>query len=145
MNSTYQRTLVRKLSDYLPVAEEIETFCAQHDLPKAVHARVRVVLEELILNQIDHATGALTDRIDLRIDIEPRRVLIVVEDDADPFDPHSAPAFDKTRPLEQRGPRGMGLQLVRSMTEAMDYERVGSRNRLQVAISREPGTRKDTA
>jgi serine/threonine-protein kinase RsbW len=98
------------------------------------------VLEELILNQIDHATGARTDRLDLRIDIEPRRVLIVVEDDAAPFDPNMAPAFDKTRPLEERGPRGMGIQLVRSMTESMEYEHVGSRNRLRVAIPRENGT-----
>jgi serine/threonine-protein kinase RsbW len=140
MTPTYQRTLARTLSDYLPVAEEVETFCARHELPKAVHARVRIVLEELILNQIDHATGALTERIDLRIDVEPRRVLIVVEDDAEPFDPSSAPAFDKTRPLEERGPRGMGIQLVRSMTESMEYEHIGSRNRLRVSIPREIGT-----
>jgi serine/threonine-protein kinase RsbW len=143
MTPTYHRTLARKLSDYLPVAEEVEAFCAQHDLPKAVHSKVRVVIEELILNQIDHATGALTDRIDLRIDIEARRVVIVLEDDTDPFDPRSAPAFDKTKPLEERGPRGMGIQLVRGMTEKMEYERVGSRNRLRVAIIRDSGTRKN--
>jgi anti-sigma regulatory factor (Ser/Thr protein kinase) len=133
---TYQRTLDRTLSAYLPVAREVEEFCARHDLPTATHSRVRVVLEELVLNLIDHATGSATDRIDLRIDVEAARVVIVLEDDADSFDPRSAPAFDRTRPLEQRGSRGMGIQLVRSMTEAMEYERVGSRNRLRVAIAR---------
>jgi anti-sigma regulatory factor (Ser/Thr protein kinase) len=133
---TYQRTLDRTLSAYLPVAQEVEEFCARHDLPTATHSKVRVVLEELVLNLIDHATGSATDRIDLRIDVEAARVVIVLEDDADPFDPRSAPAFDRTRPLEQRGSRGMGIHLVRSMTEAMEYERVGSRNRMRVAIAR---------
>jgi anti-sigma regulatory factor (Ser/Thr protein kinase) len=136
MTRTYRRTLDRKLSDYLPVAEEVEAFCARHDLPKATHAKVRVVLEELVLNLIDHATGSLTGRIDLCIDLEAGRVVIVLEDDADPFDPRSAPAFDKTKPLEQRGARGMGIQLVRSMTEEMEYQRVGTRNRLLVTIAR---------
>ncbi len=144
MTATYQRTLARTLSDYLPVAEEVESFCARHELPKAVHSRVRVVVEELILNLIDHATGTLTDRLDLRIDLEPRRVLIVLEDDAEPFDPRSAPPFDKSQPLEQRKSRGMGLQLVRSMAESLEYEREGSRNRLRVAIAREPGTTNKT-
>jgi anti-sigma regulatory factor (Ser/Thr protein kinase) len=136
MTSSYRRTFQRQLSDYFPVAEEVDAFCARHELPGATHARVRVVVEELVLNLIDHATGPATGRIDLCIDVEPARVVIVLEDDADPFDPRSAPAFDETRPLEQRGPRGMGIQLVRSMTEAMDYERVGLRNRLRVAIAR---------
>jgi anti-sigma regulatory factor (Ser/Thr protein kinase) len=133
---TYQRTLDRTLSAYLPVAGEVQEFCARHGLPTATHSRVCMVVEELVLNLIDHATGSATGRLDLRIDLEEARVAIVVEDDADPFDPRSAPAFDKDRPLEQRGPRGMGIQLVRSMTQEMDYERVGSRNRLRVTIAR---------
>jgi anti-sigma regulatory factor (Ser/Thr protein kinase) len=136
MIPTYQRTLDRRLSDYLPVAEEVEAFCAQHELPKPTHARVRMVIEELILNQIDHATGSATDGIELRIDLETKRVVIVLEDDADPFDPRSAPEFDKSLPLEQRRSRGMGLQLVRSLAEDLTYERVDSRNRLRVVIAR---------
>jgi len=136
MTLTYQRTLDRKLSDYLLVAEEVELFCVRHELPATTHAKVRMVVEELVLNLIDHATGPATGQIDVRIDLEPSRVVIVVEDDANPFDPRSAPAFDKSQPLEVRRSRGMGLQLVRSMTEEMDYERVGTRNRLRVAIPR---------
>jgi anti-sigma regulatory factor (Ser/Thr protein kinase) len=136
MTTTYQRTLARTLSDYLPVAEEVEVFCARAGLPNVTHARVRMVVEELVLNLIDHATGPTAGRIDLRIDLELTRVVIVLEDDAEPFDPRSAPAFDATRPMEERGPRGMGIHLVRSMTQEMDYERAGSRNRLRVAIAR---------
>ena len=136
MIPSYQRTLARTLSDYLPIAEEIETFCARHELPSGTHAKVRMIVEEMILNQIDHASGSTTDRLDLQIDVEPNRVVIVLVDDAEPFDPRCMPAFDKTTPLEQRRSRGMGLQLVRSMSQSLDYERIDSRNRLRVAIAR---------
>jgi anti-sigma regulatory factor (Ser/Thr protein kinase) len=131
---TYQRSFDRDLADYLRVAEGLEAFCAGQGLSKAMHARIRVVIEELILNLIDHATGTAPGRIDLQVEVEPACVAIVVEDDADPFDPRSVPAFDNTRPQE-RGPRGMGIHLVRSMTEEMDYQRIGLRNRLRVVIA----------
>jgi anti-sigma regulatory factor (Ser/Thr protein kinase) len=134
MTRSRQWTLQRDLSSYLPVAQDVETFCAGHGLPKSTRFNVCLIVEELVLNQIDHATGPATDCLDLRIDVEPSRVVIVLEDDADPYDPRLAPVFDKTRPLEDRGPRGMGLQLVRSMAEEVEYGRVNGRNRLQVAI-----------
>ena len=132
---TYQRTFSRNVSDYLTVAGEVQRFCAENRLPRAVSFKVGLVLEELVLNLIDHAVGPATDRIDVRIDLEPGRVVLVLEDDGAPFDPRSAPAFDNTRPLEERGPRGMGIHLVRSLAEEIAYERVGSRNRLRVVIA----------
>ena len=132
---TFQRTFSRSLSDYLAVAGEVEQFCNKNGLPRAVRFKVRLVLEELVLNLIDHATGSATDRIEVRIELKGSRVVLVLEDDGDPFDPRSAPAFDKAKPLEERGPRGMGIHLVRSMTDGIAYERIDSRNRLRVEIA----------
>jgi serine/threonine-protein kinase RsbW len=133
---TIQRTLSRNLTDYLAVAGEVEQFCADNRLPRAVSFKVRLVLEELVLNLIEHAVGSATDRIDLRLELEPGGIVLALEDDGAPFDPRSAPPFDKTRPLEERGPRGMGIHLVRSMAASIAYERIGSRNRLQVVVAR---------
>jgi anti-sigma regulatory factor (Ser/Thr protein kinase) len=136
MTSNFQRTLSRNVDEYIARAAEVEDFATQSGLSRAVVFKVRLVLEELVLNLIDHGTGSPTGRIDLRIDIEPARVVLTLEDDGDPFDPRSVPPFDKTRPLEERAPRGMGIQLVRSVTEEMAYDRVGTRNRLRVIIVR---------
>jgi serine/threonine-protein kinase RsbW len=135
MPPTFQRALSRDLSAYLSAVGEVERFFAENALPKAVTFKVRLVLEELVVNLIDHATGSATDRIDIRLVLEPSRVVLVVEDDGAPFDPRSAPPFDKAKPLEERGPRGLGLHLVRSMTESIVYDRVGSRNRLEAVIA----------
>jgi anti-sigma regulatory factor (Ser/Thr protein kinase) len=131
---TYHRTFSRNVDDYLSVAAEVERFCGEQALPRAVSFKVRLLLEELVLNLIDHAVGSATDRIDVRINLEPGRGIVTLEDDGDPFDPRSAPEFDKDKPLEERRPRGMGIHLVRTMAEAMEYERVDGRNRLRVVV-----------
>jgi anti-sigma regulatory factor (Ser/Thr protein kinase) len=136
MAPVFQRTFAKTVPDYLPVAKEVESFCAEQDLPQAVTYKVGLVVEELILNLIDHAVGSATNRIDLRIEVVPERVTVILEDDCEPFDPRAAPAFDETKPLEERGPRGMGIHLVRTMTQNLTYERAGSRNRLKVEIKR---------
>ena len=129
MTPIFQRTLAKSVPDYLPVAEELERFCAEQELPQALTFKLRLVVEELILNLIDHAVGSADNRIDLRIELDPERVAVILEDDCTPFDPRSAPAFDADKPLEERGPRGMGIHLVRTMTQNLTYEHAGSRNR----------------
>ena len=136
MFPTFQRTFARNVSEYLGVAAEVENFCARHDLPRHAASRVLLGLEELLLNLIDHATGSVTNCVELHIDLEPNRTILVLRDDADAFDPRSAPLFDKAKPLEERGPRGMGIHLVRTLAREIDYARVDGRNRLRVVIDR---------
>ena len=132
---TYQQTLSRNLTDYLAVSDEVQRFYAENGLTRAVSFKIRLVLEELVLNLIDHVVGSATNRIDIRLELEPGRAVLVLEDDGAAFDPRSGPPFDKTKPLEERGPRGMGLQLVRSMADSIAYDRLDSRNRLRVVIA----------
>jgi len=137
MQPTYHRSFSRNVTDYLAVAEEVEAFGAEQGLPRAVLFKVRLVLEELILNLIDHAIGSATSRIDVSIHQEPSKVILLLEDDGNPFDPRLAPAFHKNKPLEERGPRGMGIHLVRSTAEEISYDRIGARNRLRVVVRRD--------
>ena len=134
MQPNFQRTFSRNVSAYLAVAGEVEGFCTEQGMSRAVSFKVRLLLEELVLNLIDHAVGSATDRIDVHIEIEPGQVILVLEDDSDPFDPRLAPAFDKDKPLAERGPRGMGIHLVRTMAEDVAYKRVDGRNQLRVVL-----------
>ena len=93
MPPPFQRTFSREVTDYSIVAREVEDFCTGNRLPNSTRFKVRLVLEEVVLNLIDHAVDSVTDRIDLGIELQPGRVVLVLEDDGAPFDPRSAPAF----------------------------------------------------
>jgi anti-sigma regulatory factor (Ser/Thr protein kinase) len=137
MSATFHKSLGKDVADVVALGSEVKDFLERSGAPGRAVFKVRLALEEMLLNLIDHATGSLTQRVDVRVDVEPERVVVVIEDDADPFDIRSAPEFDKSRPLEERRPRGMGIQLVRSLTDEIHYERLHSRNRLRLVVAAE--------
>ena len=136
MSATLHKTLHVNVADLIALGPEVEDFLARQGVPSETVVKVRVVLEEMILNLINHATGLDGSLIDVRLEAEPGRVVALIEDEGDPFDPRSAPEFDTTQPLEERRPGGMGIQLMRSLVAEMHYERLSGRNRLRLVIAR---------
>jgi len=59
-------------------------------------------------------------------------LVIKVEDDGRPFNPLLSPPPDLHRPLEQRRVGGLGLHLVRELTNCIEYDRVDGKNRLVI-------------
>ena len=136
MSTTLHKTLRPDVADLIALGPEVEAFLGRHGVPSHAVMKVRVALEEMILNLINHATGLDGSLIDVRLEAEPGRVVALIEDEGDPFDPRSAPEFDTTQPLEERRPGGMGIQLMRSLVAEMHYERLSGRNRLRLVIAR---------
>ena len=59
-------------------------------------------------------------------------VIATVEDDGVPFDPRDAPLPDLDASLDERQAGGLGMHLVRSTMDGIDYRREGGRNVLTV-------------
>jgi anti-sigma regulatory factor (Ser/Thr protein kinase) len=135
MSATFHKALRADVADLIALGPEVEDFLARRAVPSAAVAKVRVALEEMILNLINHATGLGDSLIDVRLEAGPGRVVVVIEDEGDPFDPRSAAPLDTSQPLEQRRAGGMGIQLVRGFAAEMNYERIAARNRLRLVIT----------
>jgi serine/threonine-protein kinase RsbW len=136
MSDPFHKSLNKDVGDLIALAPEVEDFLARRGVAAGAVIKVRVALEEIILNLIKHATGSASRRIDVGLEVEAGRVVLVIEDDGAPFDPRSAPEFDRDRPLEARRPGGMGLQVVRSLADEIHYERLPARNRLRLVVAR---------
>jgi serine/threonine-protein kinase RsbW len=135
MSATFHKALPAEVAALIALGPEVEDFLGRHGVAPQTVAKVLVVLEEAILNLINHATGLAGSPIDVRLEAEPGRVVLLIEDVGDPFDPRSAPAPDPHRPLEERRAGGMGIQLVRSYAAEVQYERLPGRNRLRLVIA----------
>jgi len=100
-----------------------------------------LVFEEIVGNIVRHGAPPGGDlRIDVSVDINAERIEMRFEDTGIPFDPCGRSAATVARTLAQgpdpaQGPDGgFGLNLVRSVTSSMRYERVADHNRLLVTL-----------
>jgi serine/threonine-protein kinase RsbW len=136
MTAMFHKTLLKKLDELIRLGPEVDEFLARQNTPTPAVFRVRLALEEIIRNLIDHSPAAR--RIEVRLGVETDRLVLEIEDDGDYFDLRSAPQFEKSQPLEERRAGGMGIQLVRSLVQVIDYERLPSGNRLRLVIDKPP-------
>lgn len=101
-----------------------------HHLPEPCAYALRLALEELFLNTVSYGCcNNVGTFIDLFFQIEDGHALIVIEDDAHPFNPLTAPVpCPEDPPKEREG--GLGLLLARKMLTALDYVPLAKGNRL---------------
>jgi serine/threonine-protein kinase RsbW len=96
-----------------------------------------VILDEVLSNIIRAAWpdgGAHAATLDLAIAHQPagRTLVMQVMDDGIAFDPTQVPPPDLTLDLDDRVPGGLGLFMVREMSDHFDYLRKNDRNCLLI-------------
>jgi serine/threonine-protein kinase RsbW len=101
---------------------------------------LRLAVEEVCTNIIQHAYGGRPGPIRIDFRESGSRYLITIEDQAEPFDPSSAPAADLSSGWEERRPGGQGWHLVKNVVEEVRYERTAAPgNRLTLVKTKPPG------
>jgi serine/threonine-protein kinase RsbW len=109
--------------------DRIEQSCAARNIPRAMVARLRVVVEELYSNTIKHGYGGESERpVRLLLRSAPRLEL-VYEDAAPPFDPTA------WRPPQQAGIGQKGIALVLGLAASARYERLPDGNRVTLGFA----------
>ena len=113
------------------LAEGVEGFVEENDLPPKLAFQLNLVLDELLSNMIKH--GCTNDRechIEVRLMREDEAVVLMIEDNALHFNPLDTPPPDLDTSLEERPIGGLGIHLVRTTMDRIDYKRDGEVNRL---------------
>jgi len=138
MESKLQLTLVNDPAEITRATEEVTRLLEPFDVDPRVQFVVDLVLEEMVINVINHAyeppAPAGSRKIDLSVEVKDHVATIRIEDDGKPFDPVQATEPDLTLPVEERPIGGLGIHLVRKMSPGMSYERRGTRNMLTLPV-----------
>jgi len=112
--------------------------CAAEGLAEDLTFKLTLALEEAVANAIAHAfLGQPPPHlIKVRLDITAQSISAEIVDNGRPFDPTAAPGPDLSLPLEERGPGGLGIHLMRSMMDRVHYRRGNGNNILRLEKAR---------
>src|SRR5262245_39899859 len=121
------------LAEIEPLTESIVSYCQENGIDEAICYEVRLALEEAISNTIKYGYEDQQLRsIHVRAGFENRELILEIEDDANEFNPLEAPAPDLSLPVEKRPIGRLGIYLMRSIMDQVDYRRVGVKNILRM-------------
>ena len=132
--------LQNKIAEVARLVDAVESFGTHAGLSPDLTYRLTLSLDEIVSNVIRHGYSDTNDHVvEVRLSIHDGVVTSVIEDDGHPYDPRESPEPDLSMPVEQRGPGGLGIFLVRQMMDSIDYARRDGRNILTVTASKREG------
>jgi sigma-B regulation protein RsbU (phosphoserine phosphatase) len=120
----------------------IEGFCDDHLIPRPVRRRLLVIVDELLNNSIRHGCRDLGDaaRITLRLKLESDLLHLEVRDNgAPPFNPLEAKSPELEGTIDERSIGGLGIHLVRNISQDLEYRYEQGFNVVHVSLERSVG------
>jgi serine/threonine-protein kinase RsbW len=121
------------------LTERAQAFLAESGVDARAAHHVALVLDELLTNVFNHG-GTGKSPASVRLVVGDDRVDAQILDCGEKFDPRREQDIDLSAPVSDRPVGGLGLLLVRRVTDGLDYERVGDRNRTTFWVRRATGT-----
>lgn len=126
------------LSEIRRLAKWAGLFCEEHNIGHTEN-RLTLVLEELLTNVISYGyDDDDTHEIHISLKIGDGLLTSVFDDDGRPFDPYEAQKPIMDGPLEDRSVGGLGIHLILTIMDTVDYERVDGRNRTTMTMAITP-------
>ena len=131
----FERRFANRFGELSRVTDQAVRFAQEHGVGSRPVYLINLTIEEMVTNILKYGyDDAAVHQILLRLEIHPRMVQLVLEDDGHEFNPLRAPEPDVDQPAEDRLPGGLGIHLIRKLVQKMDYQRLEGRNRLSVSI-----------
>lgn len=126
-------TLANKRSEIPRLAGIVQRFGQDNRLSDDDIMRIRLVLDEVIVNIVAHGYEDAGDHRDhdirIQLGLDAGDLLTIrVTDDARQYDPRSAPAPRFDLPVEERRKGGLGVHIVKAIMDTIDYRRVDGHN-----------------
>lgn len=119
------------------VAKEVFDWMASLPLSSRAKYSVGLAVEEMASNIIKYGyDDGREHRIRIGIVAKSNQLEIAFEDDGHPFDPTAAPPPDIENIVNSHKAGGLGIQLVRRISEKMTYTREDGLNHLVLRIRR---------
>ena len=117
-----QKSFDRSLDSIADVYEFTEGVLVSGDIDEALRFPVHLAMEELFVNMVRYYPDN-DNEIQLDIDASDGKVTVTMTDyNVDPFDVTQSRDVDIDAPLDERTPGGLGLHLIQTMVDNLQYD-----------------------
>ena len=115
----------------------VAAFVSEQGIAADDAARILILLEELLTNLVKYGYSDRAEPgvVEIALTLDGSRLEIEFIDDGRAFDPLAVPLPNVDEPLEQRPIGGLGLHLLRSLTDVVRYERRDNKNVIRLSRS----------
>ena len=116
-----RRSFARRIASLEAVFRFVDEALAAEKIGDRSRLVVHLAVEELFTNMVKYNSAGGRD-IDIAVVLRGDRVVLELTDpDAVPFDPAAVAPPGVDRPLAERRPGGLGLHLLRTLADSIDY------------------------
>jgi anti-sigma regulatory factor (Ser/Thr protein kinase) len=125
----FELLIENRLSEMRQAHHYLDELVARRQLPAKSATDIQVALEEHLSNIIHHGyPPGQSGRISIRFHLTKTHLRVEITDDARPFNPLLSPPVDTTQPTAERPVGGLGIHLLRRLTDELRYERLKDGN-----------------
>jgi serine/threonine-protein kinase RsbW len=111
----------------------VRHFGELHELPGRALYALNLAIDEIVTNIVLYGYDDPTnEEITVRLESAPGELCAVITDCGREFDPRTVPPPNLDAPLEKRALGGLGIHLVRSLMDRLEYVRSEGKNILTV-------------
>ena len=131
-----RRGFRREIDALDEIFQFLENFVDGEEIDERTAFTINLVVEELFTNMVRHNTGG-SDVIDLSIGrVGDLLHLGLIDSDVDPFDPTKVPKPPVAAGISDRRPGGLGLHLVQTMVDDVNYEYEPETRQMRVTVTK---------
>lgn len=117
-----------ELSNLPALLALVAAMCEREQIDDPTRHDLQLIVEEACVNVMHHAYpagqgGPLTLAVRIVNEGGPRRIEMTLEDRGRPFDPLSVAPVDTAATVEARAPGGLGVHLIRQLSDRQHYQR----------------------
>jgi anti-sigma regulatory factor (Ser/Thr protein kinase) len=121
------------ISQIPKVGEAFDRFSEANGLAPAMVQTFHIIFDELLNNIITYGYGDDERHVvEVNIELAGKQLSVTITDDGVPFDPLSQEAPDTSLSIDEREIGGLGIHLVKSMSDECSYERKSDKNVLSL-------------
>lgn len=125
-----QKTFTRQVGSLSRIFDFTKSFFREERIDREHHFAVNLVVEELFVNMVRHNPDNHNDIL-ISLGMNGNRLTISLTDfDVEPFDLTQVKTAPVDLPIEEREPGGLGIHLVRTLMDTIDYEYADRQSRI---------------